>query len=221
VAWSKANDITLANSTGSSVALAPTATTRGNLVVLAIGISALTETITSVTDGAGNNTWNLVGPIDNVIRCYLAYAVQETGGVTSITINASGAIATKIGGGAEFTSSLGTIDPNATIFELSGNGTGTSTAPACGAFTPAATGDLIVASILIPASRTFTAGTNYVLGGAFGTGILAMEYRLAGTQSETAPASFSSTALTWAEVAAAFKEIIEGKSPHPMLLGVG
>lgn len=184
-----------------SLSLTGSATTAGSLVVVGVKLSDAGNTCNSVTDNVGN-TYVLFGPYDaGSRRSYMAYGVQVTGGATSITASFNaGGTTTKAFKGIEISGGAAT---NAEVFDVSSTGTGTSTSPSVATFSPAASGELIVAFISIAASVTWTAGSGYVLSGANPSNF-GCQYNLAGATSETAALTTSSS-RAWAEIAMAFK----------------
>lgn len=189
----------------STVVITPnSALTVNNLVVVGIKFTDPTMTLVSVTDSAGN-TYTTTNDLPNTQGAshYLAYGVQVVGGATTVTVTANKAGNHRVTLG-EYSGGKRT---NATIFDVGSSGNGASgTAHTVTTFTPAAAGELIVAHDGNQSGAgTYTAGTNYTLGG--NTGVVGQEYDLAGTTSETCPFTYS-TSSGWGEIAAAFKEYV-------------
>lgn len=176
------------------------AATAGNLLVVAAAVNSSTVTCTGITDSAGN-TWAVIGPETNgTSRVYLGYAVQVTGGATTVTVSWSDSAATKRAGVDEYSGGAST---NAAIFDVSTTGQGTGTALAVSTLTPASTGTLIVA-VAASSTRTYTAGSGYTLySGGAGSGTLKSQYNLSSAATETAPFTLSSSSA-WEEIAASF-----------------
>jgi len=186
--------------TATTVNMTVSATGAGNLVVAVIRMANTSNTCTSVSDNVGN-TYALIGPSDNStnIRLYLAYGVQVTGGATTITANFTGSSATKRCFAGEFSGGAST---NATVFDASATANGTSTTPAVGAITTAASGELIIGAANTNGSPGWTAGSGFTQFGSTSGGLRA-EYKLSGGASETCPWTLGSS-VAWAAIGAAF-----------------
>lgn len=171
----------------------------GHLVTAAIRLTDQTTSITSVTDSAGN-TYAVTSALDySTFRMFLAYGVQVSGGATTVTVNFSGATS----GRFLVDEYSGNASTNAATFDVVGTGTGTGTSAAASTFTPAASGELIVAVMgRAAAAATWTAGASYTLAST-ATLSHVTEYRLSSTTSETAPATIS-LSQTWGVLAVAF-----------------
>lgn len=195
---------TQATGSGTSVVITVSSTVQNNLVVIHVKVTGVTETLSSVTDDKGN-TYVVSSPLagGTEYRLYQAYGVQVTGGVTAITCNFSSNVASKRCGADEYS---GNKITNATTFDASATGTGTGTSLATGALSPAATGELIVATYAVSGPATFTNGTNYTLYNGVNPVTVRSQYRLSGTTSETAPCT-QNVSQTWGVIATAFKLI--------------
>ena len=187
------------NSNASTVNTTIVSTTSGDL--LCVGIRTNTsETLNTASDSAGN-TYAIVGPVDKgTVRLYVAYGVQVTGGATTFTSTFATAVQAKRIQVDEYS---GTASTNASAFDVSNAGTGTGTAVASSAITPAATGELIIGWMAKASAGTFTAGSGYTLTSS-AIGNTVAQYLLSGTSSETGPATISAS-MNWQEILLAFK----------------
>lgn len=222
MAFSQVQTVTQAGTTGNTQNLTISATSVNNLVVVTITLRDITETCTSVTDDKGN-TYVLSPVVTNVWRLYQAYGMQVTGGTTVITVNYSSTTVFKQYAVDEY-SGFTAGATNSTVFDTSQTGSSNSTSLAVSTLTPAATGELIVASMCADNVVAFTAGTNYTKYATYPTQETFMsEYRLSSASSETAPATIASS-LDWAEIATAFKvgtAVAATLATRKTLLGVG
>lgn len=198
---------------GNVINRAITATGAGNLVVVHCKIGGTSESLTSVTDTNGN-TFVVLSPVtdpSNTYRLFQAYGVQVVGGSTNIQLSFSGAVAAKRAGCDEYS---GGAASNAAVFDASTTGSGTGTSLSASTLSPAASGELIVASLASKNARTWTAGTDYTIYNGSGSITVRSQYRLSGTASETGPASIDSSD-DWAEILTAFKPPAAGGTTWP------
>lgn len=201
------------NGTGSTVSVTVSATGAATIIVASVRVDGA-ETCSGVSDGNGN-TYVLLGPVTEPSgnsKLYLAYGVQVTGGVTTVTASFSGSSGTKRVNVDEYS---GAGSTNALAYDTHQTGTGTGTALATSTLTPSATGELIVAFGLSRNAVTWTAGSGYTIYSGSGTIGIRSEYKLSGAASETAPITISSS-QTWAEIAIAFNAD-SGPTPTPTL----
>lgn len=190
---------------GASTVITVAATIVNNLVIVHVQTSGVTlRTVTSITDNVGN-TYVVGSSLTNIvpnIRLYQGYGVQTIGGATSITVNFSSSAA-NVCGVDEF--SGGKIT-NGTVFDTTQTGSSgpiTDTSLSVSTLTPAATGELIVASLATSTAATFTAGTNYTLYNGSDSTKLRSQYNLNGIETETAPATVASSRF-WLDYARAY-----------------
>lgn len=227
MAFAQVQTSTQTNSSASSVNTSLSATTAGNLVVVHIRLGGVSETCTGVSDNAGN-TYVLSSAltVDVGFRMYQAYAVQTSGGATTVTATFSGASSVKRVGADEYS---GGESSNAAIFDASTTGsdaTFTSSAIAASTLTAAASGELFVGTLASNNDQTFTAGTGFTLYNTSASAIrLRSHYKLSGGASETGPATLGS-ATSWGEILTAFKPASGGgggstRANRLTLLGVG
>ena len=192
------------NDTGSNTTATITLTNPtglNNLVIVNIKVGSSSVSGLSVTDNAPiPNTYSQAIQYaggNNVM--YQFYGVQVSPGATHIIItwtsnNSVRAIADEFSG-------LGTNQ--ATVFDTAVHSNGTGTSSSVSGFSPANNGELISMGLgTTTGISAFVAGTNYVT--STSTVGLSAEYRLNGTTSETAPASWTTTSA-WLEVAGAYK----------------
>ena len=203
MAFAQVQTSAAADGSGNSIAVTTSATTEGNLIVVHIKIYDKNETCTGVTDDQ-SNTYVLQTAVDSTTeRSYQAYAMQVTGGVTTITVAFSGTSSNKRCGADEY-SGMGTGATNADVFDASTTGSGAGSPTAVSTLTPSAAGNLIVATLNIDNAVTWTAGANYTL--YFSSASMRSQYRLSSDTSETALATHNGGgSLYWAERATAFK----------------
>lgn len=193
----------------STCAITVTSTGANNLVV---GVTRWAPgspiTLNSVTDDKGN-AYVISAALDNgVLRGYLFYGVQVTSGVTTITLTMSGSVNSRASV-AEFSGGALT---NGSVFDVAGTGTGTGTSYATSTFTPANSGELVVAGFArTNGISTFSAGASYTLDDD-GTLTNDLYYRLSATTSETAPGS-GTASLNWVVNAAAFLQVTATPTP--------
>jgi len=190
---------------GTTISVTVSSTTVGNLVVISFLIwksGGPAPTISSVSDN-GSNTYTSSATPQNIVSNDLwlyQYYSKHTTTATSITVTTTGSndsyqvLANEYSG----------VD--ASVFDDSGTGTGTGTSLSVSGLSPSANGKIIVASAATAATGSWTAGSGYTLYGnnnVAGIYRLAMEYKLVGTTSETAPITFSSSG-DWVEIASSF-----------------
>lgn len=192
---------TTVSGSGGTLGITVSATGINNLVVAHV-VVLVGETCTGVTDDKGNTYVLSAGVTIGANRTvYQAYGVQVVSGATTITASFSASTVTKILGADEFS---GGATSNAAIFDTETTGTGSSTAVAASTLTPAATGELLVASMVVMVATTWTAGTSYTMGAGNGTAAMRSEYRLSGAASETAPATLGASRV-WGTILHAYK----------------
>jgi hypothetical protein len=171
---------------------------QGSLVVLTIKISGGGTIVNSVTDDKGN-TYAQAGTANTSSShiAYQYYAVQVTAGAT-ITVHLNSTADIDIIAD-EFT---GNALSNAAVFDIAATNTNASSTSESVTLSPTSPGRLIVGSFAFDGSVSgFTPGTNYVSANV--QSVAASMYRLNGTTSETAPASWT-TARANIEVAGAY-----------------
>lgn len=198
-----------------AVALTMSATGAGNLVVVHIRISDATTT-PAVTDDKGNAYVVSAPVVNGSVSLFQAYGVQVTGGVTTVSVTPSASNTMRCGAD-EYSGGKTT---NATVFDVTKTGTGTSTSLAVSTLTPAATGELIVGSYAVVGTPTWTNGTNYVLYSG-GTTNTRSQYRLSSGASETAPVTISGGSVAWNAIASAFIPLGASSTKTLAALGVG
>jgi len=151
-------------------------TTQDNLVVVHVMTDSGTATVTSITDDQGNTY--VVGTKQNGVgddhSGTQGYGVQVTGGVTLVTVNFSASVAFNIGAD-EYS---GGADNNAQVFDESLGAFDTGTALSVTTLTPSQSGNLVVATRVTEATKTYTAGTDYTLSLSGTTGRVSSQYRL-------------------------------------------
>lgn len=177
--------------------------TQGSLVILTIRIITTSNVVSSITDTAGNTYALAAGPVDTAtpMRMWQYYGVQVTGGATSITVTFDGSITSRVVAD-EF---IGGRPTNTTVFDASSTGlsSGGQNASAVTAFPPTMRGELVAAGLGFGSGATaITAGAGYVMANNTQT-VIASMYRLASSQSETAPATWT-TSNAYTEVAGAY-----------------
>lgn len=205
--------------TGSTVNVTVASTTVRNLICVHIGMDT-GETCTGVTDSAGN-TYTLKTVVDSgVQRIYFAYSATTIGGVTTVTPAFSGSVVSKNIRVEEYS---GAVAGQVFVEDVTNTGTGTGAAVAITTFTPNVAGELIVASYKHAGTVNWVAGVNYTQNGS-GAVLTMSQYDLAGTTSETAPATHDGGGA-WAGRAIAFKTAIVGSdtssSTDSQLMGYG
>jgi hypothetical protein len=185
----------------SSLSLTLNATRLDNLVVVNFYVSNPGH-LTSVTDNKGNTYIASVSELvlPNGAAAYQYYGVQTVNGTTSITITLGSsqditAVANEYSGGNT---------TNATVFDTAVVSTGTGTSSSI-SLSPAKAGELIDTGVLIFSGGVSpVSGSNYTNGGFDQANHTAFtEFRLAGTTSEIAPASWTGSSA-WGEIASAF-----------------
>lgn len=184
--------------------LTVTSTAANNLVVVSMELIN-TMAVTSVTDDKGNAYVLSSAYSTTSRRLYQAYGVQVTGGVTTITVTKDNTLFIRVIAD-EFSGFTGggTIN-NAGVYDTRTTGTGTGTAVSVSTLTPAATGELIVSSMINDGSGAlWTAGAGYTLYGTSSSNLMQTQYKLSSASSETAPATLSGS-TNWYNVATAFK----------------
>ena len=188
--------------TSATITLA--ATSVNNLVVVHIFLLTAAITVTSVTDN-GSNTYEVGSALAHPagVNVYQAYGVQTTSS-TTVTINFSGTTSVRRGADEYSGFTGGGAINNANVFDVKSTGTGTGTALSVSTFTPAASGELVVASGFLTSGRTWTAGAGYTLYNGSNPIGMRSQYNLSATTSETAPFTISSS-TDWGEIATAFK----------------
>jgi len=196
---------TASNTGNTTISVTVSSTAANSLLVVSIW-GPNSETISSVTDNQ-SSSYTILGPVTTGgaadKRVWQAYAICAAG-VTSVTVTKS---SSGVGGViVDEYSGIDTGDPYDTHATNSGESTSLSVS-----LSPAAAGKLIVASMgaYLPGTSAWTAGTNYTLYGLVtfvaSYDIIRSQYRLSGTTSETAPASFTfSVDDQWAEIATSF-----------------
>lgn len=215
MSFSKVNISVGITTSGGSVTISPT-TTKGNLIVVAVG-NPDTRTLLSVTDDKGNTY--TVDKTTSVSGCGsgIASCVDAFGGVSSVTVTLSGSSTSNHVDVIEF---LGNLNKN--FVGTSSSTTGTGTAIAVTAFNPTV-GNLIVAAMGASGNRAMGAGANYTKASTDVGNIYAMsEYRLVCTSTETAPMT-SDASVTWAEVAVEYniKNILFNNYQFPSSVSAG
>ena len=213
--------------TGSSGGTASLAITLGasagasNLFVINIKTSTSPGTIT-ITDNAGGGTnvyaqsTELSGGGFN--QCQM-YGVQVNPGATIVTLTFSISVAVR----AVVDEYSGNATSNANVYDISATNSGTDTSSSV-SLIPSSAYNLIVANLALSSPTTITPGANYTIGANAVTS--PTEYRLIGTTSETAPASWTGS-QAWTEIATSFRPYgsvasVGGSSnPTMLLLGVG
>lgn len=177
------------------------AATQNNLIVIS---TKGTGIISSITDNASTpNTYALAkSSVNTTPHDYQYYGVQVTGGATTITVNYSSGV-----GNRTFVNEFsGGKTTNVTVFDKSAENSGNGSSGSL-SLSPTNSGELIVAfkAANTGGTITHTAGTNYTLApdGTNGSISSAIEYRLSGTTSETAPITWNNSDL-WTEVAGAY-----------------
>lgn len=177
----------LSNSgSGTTVVVTSSATVAGNLIVGCIQMGGVTETCSSVTDDK-SNTYVVQAAVDSggIVRGYQFYGVQTTGGTTSITANFSGSSVSKIVNLSEFS---GNDTTNGLTFDATTTGSGSSSSLSCSTLTPAASGELVVASYWIFGAQFWTAGARFVACNGFSASLkLGSQYILSCGATETGP----------------------------------
>lgn len=209
---------TASNSNGlgsSTVSVTITSSTANNLIV--VGIRTTTAvTISSVTDNA-SNTYAVSSNLDmgGSLRLYQAYAIQSTGGATSVTVtvSANASINAIVNEYSGFSSG----NTNATAYDGVATGTGTSTSLSTSTLTPTASGSLIVCTMRANGG-SLAAGSGYTAYGIIGT-ITGMQYKLSSGASETCPATAASG--DWGIIGMAFKDDPVVNAPAPALSAAG
>lgn len=196
--------------TGAGLSSVMTPTGVNNLVVVHIGVAA-GETCTSVLDDKGNafvlsSALTIAGGTRLI---YQAYGVQVIPGSTAIVALFSAAMVAKVVGSEEYT---GCALSNAAVSDTQTTGTGTSTAVAASTLTPAAAGELLVATMGTATAVNFTAGAGYTLASGSNPGASRSQYNLSGGVSETGPATLA-TLRNWGEILHAYKLAPVGQGP--------
>jgi hypothetical protein len=184
---------------GSPVVVTIVASGVGNLIVVHFWGDA-NAVVTGVVDNVGNSYEIGSGVIFTTqLAIYQIYGVQVTGGATSITVTY-----TNSGGKVQVDEFSGGEPTNALIYDTRQSNTGTGTNLSVPTLTPAATGELMVATGGSGSGRTWTAGTNYTLNNGTTALRLKGQYRLSSASTETAPMSID-LSVDWAEIAHAYK----------------
>lgn len=186
---------------GTSAVISLSGTGAGNLVVVHVYMGSTTQTVSSITDDAGNTY--VVGSRQNASggthSATQGYGVQTSGGATTITVNFSGSVSHEVGAD-EFS---GGATSNVAVFDETLSAANSGTALAVATLTPTQAGNLVVATLVTGSARNFTAGADYTLS-LPATGVqVCSQYRLSATTSETAPATISSSTV-WMEWATSF-----------------
>lgn len=189
----------------SPLAITLSATTQGNLVVVHVYMrTGHTNTVTSVTDNAGN-TYVIGAKFTAQRSVYQAYGMQITGGATSVSVAFSSTGTYHVG--ADEYSGFVAGATNTDVFDERSTGTEVGTDGAVEvspALTPD-TGELIVATVgNTTEGATWTAGSGYTLYNG-SSNRLQSEYKLSSSTSETAPITESDTGAGLDEIAQAYK----------------
>jgi hypothetical protein len=188
--------------TTQNLAVTVTSSTANSLMVVGTMMNTTSRTLSSVTDNASTPNTYTIGnsgtPSDRgtAIRVYQSYGVQTTAGTTTVTSNLDASNLQHVAVD-EFS---GGATSGVELQASTGNG-GSGGSLSVTSFTPT-TGSLIVGTGGSGGSTTFTAGTNFTLGG--NTARIGQDYRLSASGSETAPISQSPNQV-WAEVAIEYK----------------
>jgi len=183
--------------TGSTITITLSSTGAGNLIVISM---FTTEIVTSITDNV-SNTYVIGASVDYVgYYVYQSYGVQVNGGNTSISVTVANSSTVKYCAD-EYSGGAAT---NALCFDVRTTGSGAGTALSVATLTPAATGELIVATGFNGGNRSYTEGSGYTNYGNSSSGVRS-QYKLSSAATETAPWTLSSSA-GWREIASAFKE---------------
>ena len=185
----------------SSITVNIAATGLNNLIIVNIYIPNVTATVTSIADSANpyGNSYTLGSPLDNAARLYQAYGIQTVSGITSITVVFSATDTYRVSVN-EF-SATGKISYD----KRSTGSSSTGTAVSVTTFSPVVSDELIISTGYFSVYYgTWTAGSGYTKYTNDNT--LVSQYRLAGTTSETSPATLSGNGY-WSEIAQAFREI--------------
>ena len=197
-AFSQASSATSSTAATLTTSYFANPTKVGSLVVFSFVLSGITETLSSVTDSAGN-AYVISSPVDNTVRTYQVYGVQVAS-ATTISYTKSAAVLTAYSGALVF---LGAKNNNANTFHLTSTGTGATVAMNVTLFSPT-TGNLVVATYGTNGVKTTTAGTGFTNGINQGAGsFVGSIYELVSIPPENCPASFT-TAANWSGIAMSF-----------------
>ena len=193
-----------------SVSVTLSSTGVDNLLVVAIIVQGTIDSLLTLTDNQ-SNTYEIQSYVQAGFRIYQCYGVQITSGTTSITATFSGSSNTHRIQASEF-SGFGAGATNATVYDNTSTGigpAGSSATALVAAFSPSASGNLVVASYTLENQASvpgWVAGTNYTL--AFDVlRVFGQVYRLSSGTSETAPASVAvhPAGVRWCGRAISFK----------------
>lgn len=179
-------------STSSLTVTLGTSANAGNLIVVAVKVPF--QTVTSVTDSYGNTYTQIGRAASGTSYLYMHYTYSG-GTVSTVTVNLSGSTGVRT-----------TVDifngTDSSPLDTFATNNGTSSSPSVN-LTPGESGNLIVGAVAsITAPSSVSAGSGYT-GGTLNVNA-STEYKLSGSNSETAPFTFGNS-QTWYAIAASFK----------------
>lgn len=146
-------------STAASITASPTVTLQGSLIIVFIGASALTETVTSITDNGTNKytaAYTQTGGTGGTTECWYAINANST---TSITVNFSSNVLTK----SVFVREYSGMSPASTCFDQQTSTSGSGTAPSSGVSASTTDSNELVVSncTCLGTSPTLSVGATY------------------------------------------------------------
>jgi len=180
--------------------------TAGNLLVVFVGTTSTTATVSSIADTAGNTytyVTRIVGDLTGTIECW--YAKNIAGNVSNVvTVTFSASVYNRTITVDQYSG----CDTSAPLDQYN-TGSGNSNTPTTGNITTTVADEVLVAGVYLGYPYTITAGTNYTLRTLTNTAPSrgASEDRIV-SATGTYNATFSiSSSFYWATIVASFKAV--------------